>query len=46
MIKKYISGENLIYVLSLFEKQIFQIVEEKTGIPTADDDDLESIFTI
>lgn len=44
MIKKYISGENLIYVLSLFEKQITQIIEERTNIVDAVYEDIELIF--
>lgn len=44
MIKKYISGENLIYVLSLFEKQITQIMEERINIVDAVYEDIELIF--
>ena len=44
MVKKYISGENLMYVLSMFEKQMIQIIEERTNIVKAETDDLKSIF--
>ena len=44
MVKKYISGENLMYVISMFEKQMIQIVEERTNIITADSNDLNAIF--
>lgn len=44
MVKKYISGENLMYVLSMFEKQMIQIVEERTNIVKAESDDLNTIF--
>ena len=44
MIKKYISGENLIYVLSLFEKQITQIMEERINIVDAVYEDIKLIF--
>lgn len=44
MVKKYISGENLMYVLSMFEKQMIQIVEERTNIVKAESDDLKAIF--
>lgn len=44
MIKKYISGENLMYVLSMFEKQMIQIVEERVNIIKANDEDLKNII--
>jgi hypothetical protein len=44
MVKKYISGENLMYVLSMFEKQMIQIVEERVNIIKANDEDLKNIF--
>lgn len=46
MVKKYISGENLIYVLSLFEKQMVQIVEDRVNLIKASDEDLNIMFGV
>lgn len=46
MIKKYISGENLVYVLDKFEQKIRSMVESINNIITANDGDVNEIFGI
>ena len=45
MVKKYISGENLMYVLSIFEKQMIQLIDERTHLERAESEDLQLIFS-
>jgi hypothetical protein len=44
MAKKFISGENLIYALNEFEKQMKEMVESVTDIIAATKEDIEKLF--
>lgn len=45
MVKKYVSGENLVYALNLFEKKIKEMINNITHIEQADDIDVKNLFS-
>ena len=44
MVKKYVSGENLVYALNLFEKKIKDMINNITHIEQAKDNEVMDLF--
>jgi hypothetical protein len=44
MAKKYVSGENLVYALNLFERRIKEMINNITHIEQAATEDVERLF--
>ena len=44
MVKKYVSGENLVYALNLFEKKIKEMINNITHIEQATNNEVIDLF--
>ena len=46
MVKKYVSGENLVYALNLFEKKIKEMINSITHIERATNNEVIDLFNL